>query len=79
MFCFPLIDELCVSSFVQMQKWVVVCWALLAFAAAAAAFDCPDGDTCEEGETCCNDPENGYECCPFDQVITAVTPARAAL
>ncbi|KAG7238879.1 hypothetical protein INR49_030426, partial [Caranx melampygus] len=50
-----------------MQKWVVVCWALLAFAAAAAALDCPDGATCEEGQTCCNDPDNGYECCPFDQ------------
>ncbi|XP_071323496.1 granulin a [Trachinotus anak] len=47
-----------------MQKWVVVCWALLALVAAE---ECPDGGRCEEGQTCCNDPENGYECCPFDQ------------
>ncbi|XP_051243037.1 granulin a isoform X5 [Dicentrarchus labrax] len=47
-----------------MQKWVVVCWALLALVGAE---ECPDGGKCEDGQTCCNDPANGYECCPFDQ------------
>uniref|UniRef100_A0A665TPF0 Granulins domain-containing protein n=1 Tax=Echeneis naucrates TaxID=173247 RepID=A0A665TPF0_ECHNA len=47
-----------------MQKWVVVCWALLALAAAE---ECPDGGRCDDGQTCCNDPENGFECCPFDE------------
>ncbi|XP_040917806.1 granulin a isoform X2 [Toxotes jaculatrix] len=47
-----------------MQRWVVFCWVLLALVAAE---DCPDGGRCEEGQTCCNDPANGYECCPFDQ------------
>ncbi|KAG8006473.1 Granulin [Nibea albiflora] len=47
-----------------MQRWVVICWALLAL---VGADECPDGGRCEEGQTCCNDPDNGYECCPFDQ------------
>ncbi|XP_035510474.1 granulin a [Morone saxatilis] len=47
-----------------MQKWVVICWALLALVGAE---ECPDGGKCEDGQTCCNDPANGYECCPFDQ------------
>ncbi|XP_023269731.1 granulins-like [Seriola lalandi dorsalis] len=47
-----------------MQKWVVVSWALLALVAAE---ECPDGGRCGEGQTCCNDPADGYECCPFDQ------------
>uniref|UniRef100_A0A4W6E481 Granulin a n=1 Tax=Lates calcarifer TaxID=8187 RepID=A0A4W6E481_LATCA len=47
-----------------MQRWVVICWALLALVGAE---ECPDGGRCEDGQTCCNDPENGYECCPFDQ------------
>ncbi|XP_028268541.1 granulin a [Parambassis ranga] len=47
-----------------MQKWVVICWAFLAL---VGADECPDGGRCEEGQTCCNSPTNGYECCPFDQ------------
>lgn len=47
-----------------MQKWVVICWALLAL---AGADECPDAGRCEEGQTCCKHPANGYECCPFDQ------------
>ncbi|XP_054463078.1 granulin a [Anoplopoma fimbria] len=47
-----------------MQKWVVIC---LAFLALVGADECPDGGVCEEGQTCCNDPANGYECCPLDQ------------
>lgn len=48
-----------------MQKWVVFCWALLALAGAE---QCPDGGrSCDEGQTCCNDPANGYECCPLGQ------------
>ncbi|XP_070778918.1 granulin a [Enoplosus armatus] len=47
-----------------MQKWVVICWALLAL---VGANECPDGGRCEDGQTCCNDPASGYECCPFDQ------------
>nr|XP_046271757.1 granulin a [Scatophagus argus] len=47
-----------------MQWLVVVCWALLAL---VGADECPDGGSCEVGQTCCNDPTNGYECCPFDQ------------
>ncbi|KAG7233147.1 hypothetical protein INR49_007427, partial [Caranx melampygus] len=50
----------------QDAEVVVVCWALLAFA-RCCCFRRPDGATCEEGQTCCNDPDNGYECCPFDQ------------
>uniref|UniRef100_A0A3Q3ISK3 Granulins domain-containing protein n=1 Tax=Monopterus albus TaxID=43700 RepID=A0A3Q3ISK3_MONAL len=48
-----------------MLRRVVICWALLAL---VGAYECPDGGRCEEGQTCCNDPANGYECCPFDQV-----------
>ncbi|XP_058508664.1 granulin a [Solea solea] len=47
-----------------MQKWVVICLTLVAL---AAADECPDGRQCEKGQTCCNDPANGYECCPFEQ------------
>ncbi|XP_076609487.1 granulin a [Chaetodon auriga] len=47
-----------------MQRWAVICWALLAL---VGADECPDGGRCEDGQTCCNDPANGYECCPFDQ------------
>ncbi|XP_068434669.1 granulin a [Clinocottus analis] len=47
-----------------MQKWFVVCLALLAL---VGADECPDGGRCEDGQTCCNDPANGYECCPLDQ------------
>ncbi|XP_034448433.1 granulin a isoform X2 [Hippoglossus hippoglossus] len=47
-----------------MQRWVVFCWALLALVAAE---ECPDGGRCAEGQTCCNDPTNGYECCPLEQ------------
>ena len=72
-FTFHLVDFLCLCACLcfpvrlQMQKWVVFCWALLALVAAE---ECPDGGTCEEGQTCCDDPANGYECCPFDQVDT---------
>ncbi|TKS91421.1 Granulins Proepithelin [Collichthys lucidus] len=48
----------------QMQRWVVICWALLAL---VGADECPDGGRCEEGQTCCNNPDSGYECCPFDK------------
>ncbi|XP_062294871.1 granulin a [Scomber scombrus] len=47
-----------------MQKWVVICWALLAL---VGADECPDGGMCKEGATCCKHPDNGYGCCPFDQ------------
>uniref|UniRef100_A0A672YVM1 Granulin a n=1 Tax=Sphaeramia orbicularis TaxID=375764 RepID=A0A672YVM1_9TELE len=47
-----------------MQKWVVICLALLVL---VTADECPDGGTCKEGQTCCNSPANGYECCPFEQ------------
>ncbi|KAM6904810.1 granulin a [Xenentodon cancila] len=47
-----------------MQRWVVICWALLAL---VAADECPDGGSCEEGQTCCNNPSKGYECCPLDK------------
>ncbi|XP_047428795.1 granulin a isoform X2 [Mugil cephalus] len=47
-----------------MQRWAVICWALLALVGAE---ECPDGGRCEAGETCCHDPRNGYECCPFEQ------------
>ncbi|XP_067332061.1 granulin a [Channa argus] len=47
-----------------MKRWAVVCWALLALAWADR---CPDDGICEQGQTCCNNPANYYECCPFDQ------------
>ncbi|XP_024127525.1 granulin a isoform X1 [Oryzias melastigma] len=47
-----------------MQKWVVICWVSLALAAADM---CPNGGKCEEGQTCCKSPTNGYDCCPFDE------------
>ncbi|KAM3598452.1 uncharacterized protein V6R79_018164 [Siganus canaliculatus] len=46
-----------------MQRLVVICWALLALAGAE---ECPDGGKCKDGQTCCHDPIDGYECCPFD-------------
>lgn len=51
-------------SILKMQKWVVICWASLAL---VAAYECPDGGRCADGQTCCSSPVNGYECCPFDQ------------
>ncbi|XP_074512001.1 granulin a [Sebastes fasciatus] len=47
-----------------MQRWVLICWALLAL---VGADECPDGGSCGNGQTCCNNPANGYECCPLDQ------------
>uniref|UniRef100_UPI0037E9B7E7 granulin a n=1 Tax=Semicossyphus pulcher TaxID=241346 RepID=UPI0037E9B7E7 len=47
-----------------MQRWVVICCTLLAL---VSADECPDGGRCKDGQTCCNDPTNGYECCPFAQ------------
>ncbi|XP_034567390.1 granulin a, partial [Notolabrus celidotus] len=47
-----------------MQRWVVISCSLLALVSADV---CPDGGRCKEGQTCCNDPADGYECCPFDQ------------
>lgn len=38
--------------------------ALLALVSADV---CPDGRRCKVGQTCCSDPVDGYECCPFDQ------------
>ncbi|KAK5884784.1 hypothetical protein CesoFtcFv8_018570 [Champsocephalus esox] len=49
---------------IHMQSWGVICCALLALVGAE---ECPDGARCKDGQTCCNDPVNGYECCPFDQ------------
>uniref|UniRef100_A0A3Q3F960 Granulins-like n=1 Tax=Kryptolebias marmoratus TaxID=37003 RepID=A0A3Q3F960_KRYMA len=46
---------------VQMQSWVVICGALLVL---VGADECPDAGRCKEGQTCCNSPSNGYECCP---------------
>ncbi|XP_041673046.1 granulin a [Cheilinus undulatus] len=46
-----------------MQRWVVIC----AFLTLVSAHECPDGGRCEVGHTCCHDPANGYECCPFEQ------------
>ncbi|XP_078017753.1 granulin a isoform X1 [Epinephelus lanceolatus] len=47
-----------------MQRWVVICCALLAL---VGADECPDGGRCKDSQTCCYDPANGYECCPFAQ------------
>ncbi|MEQ2294645.1 hypothetical protein AMECASPLE_006024 [Ameca splendens] len=52
------------SPCLQMQTWVVICWAFLAL---VGADECPDGGRCEDGQTCCSSPTNGYGCCPFDQ------------
>nr|XP_033500520.1 granulin a [Epinephelus lanceolatus] len=48
----------------QMQRWFVICCALLAL---VGADECPDGGRCKDSQTCCYDPANGYECCPFAQ------------
>lgn len=47
-----------------MQTWVVICLGVLAL---VGADECPDGGRCEEGQTCCSSPTDGYGCCPFDQ------------
>uniref|UniRef100_A0A3Q3N845 Granulin a n=1 Tax=Mastacembelus armatus TaxID=205130 RepID=A0A3Q3N845_9TELE len=47
-----------------MQSWVVICWTLLAL---VAADECPDGGRCDKRQTCCNNPADGYDCCPFEQ------------
>ncbi|XP_047213527.1 progranulin-like [Girardinichthys multiradiatus] len=47
-----------------MQTWFVIYWAFLAL---VGADECPDGGRCEDGQTCCSSPTNGYGCCPFDQ------------
>ncbi|XP_045069369.1 progranulin-like isoform X2 [Coregonus clupeaformis] len=47
-----------------MQRYLVLCMALLA---QVSADDCPDGGACEEGNTCCKVPSDGYECCPMYQ------------
>uniref|UniRef100_A0A8C2W811 Granulin a n=1 Tax=Cyclopterus lumpus TaxID=8103 RepID=A0A8C2W811_CYCLU len=48
----------------MIRLWVVIYSALLAL---VGADECPDGGRCEYGQTCCNDPASGYECCPLDQ------------
>ncbi|CAB1342043.1 unnamed protein product [Coregonus sp. 'balchen'] len=48
----------------EMQRYLVLCMALLA---QVSADDCPDGGACEEGNTCCKVPSDGYECCPMYQ------------
>ncbi|XP_064843790.1 progranulin-like isoform X2 [Oncorhynchus masou masou] len=47
-----------------MQRYLVFCMALLA---QVSADDCPGGEVCEEGNTCCKGPSDGYECCPMYQ------------
>ncbi|XP_036794568.1 progranulin isoform X4 [Oncorhynchus mykiss] len=47
-----------------MQRYLVFCMALLA---QVSADDCPGGEACEEGNTCCKVPSDGYECCPMYQ------------
>nr|XP_046160168.1 progranulin-like isoform X1 [Oncorhynchus gorbuscha] len=47
-----------------MQRYLVFCMALLA---QVSADDCPGGEVCEEGNTCCKVPSDGYECCPMYQ------------
>ncbi|XP_070958364.1 progranulin-like isoform X2 [Oncorhynchus clarkii lewisi] len=47
-----------------MQRYLVLCMALLA---QVSADDCPGGEACEEGNTCCKGPSDGYECCPMYQ------------
>ncbi|XP_038836863.1 progranulin-like isoform X2 [Salvelinus namaycush] len=47
-----------------MQRYLVLCMALLA---QVSADDCPGGEACEEGNTCCKVPSDGYECCPMYQ------------
>lgn len=42
----------------------MICVALLAL---VAADECPDGGRCADEQTCCNNPANGYECCPLDK------------
>ncbi|KAK0148698.1 Granulin [Merluccius polli] len=49
-----------------MQKWMVMCWA---FSALVCAEDCANGDSCVAGHTCCDNPGNIYDCCPFDQAV----------
>ncbi|PWA17719.1 hypothetical protein CCH79_00008062 [Gambusia affinis] len=65
-------DFLLVSAFhcLQMQTWVVICWAIVA---VVGADECPDGGRCAEGQTCCSSPTNSYGCCPFDQEISVLT------
>lgn len=66
-FHFPFV---CLLLFpLQMQKWVVICWAALAVVGADV---CPDGGLCKEGETCCNSPANGYGCCRYENVRPGV-------
>ncbi|KAK2833033.1 hypothetical protein Q5P01_016922 [Channa striata] len=52
------------QSFTKMKSWLVLCWAFLALACADR---CPDDGSCERGQTCCKNPANEYECCPFHQ------------
>ncbi|XP_021414056.2 progranulin isoform X2 [Oncorhynchus mykiss] len=47
-----------------MQRYLVLCMALLA---QVSADDCLGGEACEEGNTCCKGPSDGYECCPMYQ------------
>ncbi|XP_034046800.1 granulin a [Thalassophryne amazonica] len=48
----------------QMLRRAVICCSLLVL---VGAHDCPDGGRCKNGQTCCSDPANGYQCCPFHQ------------
>ncbi|CAN9508674.1 unnamed protein product [Ophioblennius macclurei] len=41
--------------------WVLV-WALLGLSSALV---CPDGGMCEDRNTCCENTEGGYGCCPL--------------
>lgn len=62
---YSLCYKLFMSLSLQMQRYLVLCMALLA---QVSADDCPGGEACEEGNTCCKVPSDGYECCPMYQV-----------
>ena len=43
---------------------------------ALKAVTCPDGSSCDDRQTCCEDQQGGYACCPIPKVIYTYSPTR---
>ncbi|XP_077481261.1 granulin b [Stigmatopora argus] len=45
------------------------CWCVLLACTVCAALVCPDGSSCSDGSTCCEDVLGRYGCCPLPRAV----------
>ncbi|XP_077595377.1 progranulin-like isoform X2 [Stigmatopora nigra] len=45
------------------------CWCVLLACTVCAALVCPDGSSCSDGSTCCEDILGRYGCCPLPRAV----------